>query len=106
MSDLIKYIQNEAIKLRHGIRYTSMLDATLGSFKRPKDWSTTPMGVYEFEMLERFLENGFSFTEYEHVLNTLFTSSCTTYTNIHIRCFFPTVYDFKRKIAVHVVRGM
>ena len=57
VSDLIKYIQNEAKKLRHGIRYTSMLDATLGSFKRPKVWSTTRMVVYEFEMLERFLEN-------------------------------------------------
>ena len=34
-----------------------MLEATLGSFKRPKVWSTTRMVVYEFEMLERFLQN-------------------------------------------------
>ena len=57
ISELINYIQNDAKKLRHGIKYTSMVDATLGSFKRPKVWSTTRMVVYEFEMLERFLEN-------------------------------------------------
>ena len=50
-------VQNEAKKLRHGIEYTKMLESTLGCFKRPKVWNTTRMVVYEFEMLERFLEN-------------------------------------------------
>ena len=30
---------------------------TQGNFKRPKVWSNTRMVVYEFEMLERFLQN-------------------------------------------------
>ena len=57
ISELIHYVQNEAKKLRHGIEFTKMLESTLGCFKRPKVWSTTRMVVYEFEMLERFLEN-------------------------------------------------
>ena len=55
--ELINYIQKSARKLRHGIRYAQLKTVTVGQFKRPKVWSTTRMVVYEFEMIERFLEN-------------------------------------------------
>ena len=57
VSKLINYIQSEAKKYRSGIKYTNLVMTTGGKFKRPKVWSNTRMVVYEFEMLERFLEN-------------------------------------------------
>lgn len=57
ITELINYIQKGAKKLRHGIAYTQLQNVTAGKFKRPKVWSTTRMVVYEFEMIERFLEN-------------------------------------------------
>ena len=57
ITELIDYIQQGAKKLRHGIAFSNLLDITSGDFKRPKVWSTTRMVVYEFEMIERFLQN-------------------------------------------------
>ena len=57
ITELIDYIQQGAKKLRHGIAFSNLLDITSGEFKRPKVWSTTRMVVYEFEMIERFLQN-------------------------------------------------
>ena len=55
--ELINYIQKSARKLRTGLSYSQLKNVTAGQFKRPKVWSTTRMVVYEFEMIERFLEN-------------------------------------------------
>ena len=44
-------------KMRTGIEYSKMNEISLGMFKRPKVWNSTRMVVYEFEMVERFLEN-------------------------------------------------
>ena len=57
VSELIKFIQSQARSLRHGIQFSKLQEITSGNFKRPKVWSQTRMVVYEFEMLERFLEN-------------------------------------------------
>ena len=57
INDLMNHIQNGAKKLRHGIAFSKMKGMTFGQFKRPKVWSNTRMAVYEFDMLERFLEN-------------------------------------------------
>ena len=57
ITELIDYIQKNAEKLPHGIAFTQLKTITSGQFKRPKVWSTTRMVVYEFEMIERFLEN-------------------------------------------------
>ena len=57
ISELINYIQKEAKAFRHGLAYAQLKKVTSGVFKRPKVWSSTRMVVYEFEMLERFLEN-------------------------------------------------
>ncbi|CAL4224072.1 unnamed protein product, partial [Meganyctiphanes norvegica] len=61
ISELIDYIQSEARQHRSGIKYTLMKIVTHGKFKRPKVWSNTRMVVYEWEMLERFLENAVYF---------------------------------------------
>ena len=65
---LIDYIQSEAKKYRSGIKYTDLMLTTDGKFKRPKVWSNTRMVVYEFEMLERFLENKIYFDHPEKSL--------------------------------------
>lgn len=57
IAELINYIQKEAKSFRHGIPYAQLRNVTAGVFKRPKVWSSTRMVVYEFEMLEIFLEN-------------------------------------------------
>lgn len=56
ISKLIDLIQKSAKKLRTGICYTG-LRLSIKSFKRPKVWSATRMCLYEFDMVERFLEN-------------------------------------------------
>ena len=55
--ELIRYIQKSAKTYRHGLEYAKLKLITHGSFKRPKVWSSTRMVVYEFDMVERFLEN-------------------------------------------------
>ena len=57
ISELINHIQKEAKTFRHGIAYAQLKKVTCGVFKRPKVMNSTRMVVYEFEMLERFLEN-------------------------------------------------
>ena len=56
--------QKEAKKYRTGIKYTHLKLISGGEFKHPKVWSNTRMVVYEFEMLERFLENQEYFDHY------------------------------------------
>ena len=58
---LIKYIQKEAKVYRTGIRYTALLQYTYGQFKRPKVWSSTRMCLYEWNMIDRFLDNSIYF---------------------------------------------
>ena len=43
--------------MRTGIEFAKLKEISMGLFKRPKVWSSTRMVVYEFEMVERFLEN-------------------------------------------------
>ena len=43
--------------MRTGIEFAKLKEIGMGLFKRPKVWSSTRMVVYEFEMVERFLEN-------------------------------------------------
>ena len=57
LKELIDFIQNKSKKMRTGIEYSKMKEISGGMFKRPKVWSSTRMVVYEFEMVERFLEN-------------------------------------------------
>ena len=57
LKELIDYIQNEAKNYRTGIKFTQLRQITNGQFKQPKIWSNTRMVVYEWDMLERFLEN-------------------------------------------------
>ena len=54
---LIKYIQKEAKVYRIGIKYTALLQYSHGQFKRPKVWSSTRMCLYEWNMIDRFLDN-------------------------------------------------
>ena len=58
---LIKYIQKEAKVYRTGIRYTALLQYTHGQFKRPKVWSSTRTCLYEWNMIDRFLDNSIYF---------------------------------------------
>ena len=57
ITELIDYIQKNAKKLCHGIAFTQLKTITSCQLKRPKVWSSTRMVVYEFEIIERFLEN-------------------------------------------------
>ena len=57
ITELIHYIQSGAKKFRTGLEYAKMKALTHGVFKRPKIWSNTRMVVYEFDMVQRFLEN-------------------------------------------------
>ena len=75
VSRLVDYIQSEAKKFRSGVKYTDLLLSTDGKFKRPKVWSNTRMVVYEFDMLERFLENKIYF-DYPHKTLTLAKMYC------------------------------
>ena len=43
--------------MRTGIEFAKLKEISMSLFKRPKVWSSTRMVVYEFEMVERFLEN-------------------------------------------------
>ena len=61
ISELINFIQKSAKKNRTGIRYTQLKQQTQGKFRRPKVWSSTRMVVYEFDMVECFLDNALYF---------------------------------------------
>ena len=54
---MIAFIQKKGKKFRHGLEFAKLKEVTNGDFKRPKVTSSTRMVAYEFEMLERFLEN-------------------------------------------------
>ena len=58
MKELIDYIYTKpGQKMKTGIEFAKLKEISMGLFKRPKVWSSTRMVVYEFEMVERFLEN-------------------------------------------------
>ena len=57
LRQLITFIQKQSKQYRTGIKYTKLLEFSHGSFKRPKVWSSTRMCLYEWDMLDRFLEN-------------------------------------------------
>ena len=57
LKELIDFSQNKSKRMRTGIEYSKMKEISGEAFKRPKVWSSTRMVVYEFEMVERFLEN-------------------------------------------------
>ena len=57
VSRLIDFIQAHAKKYRSGIKYTDLVLSSGGNFRRPVVWSNTRMVLYEFDMLQRFLQN-------------------------------------------------
>lgn len=87
LRNLIKFIQKQSKEYRTGIKYTNLRELTHGSFKRPKVWSSTRMCLYEWDMLDRFLENS-SFFQVCNIFNSYyynFTVVCNTvHTAIHL----------------------
>ena len=57
LRQLIRYIQKQSVKFRAGLKYTQLLMATQGTFKKPKIWSNTRMCLYEWDLVDRFLQN-------------------------------------------------
>ena len=68
LRQVIKFIQKHGKQYRTGLQYTKLLELSMGSFKRPKIWSSTRMCLYEWNMLDRFLENSAFFEVGSHHL--------------------------------------
>ena len=71
IKECLDFVQNHSSSLRTGLDYTNMyLDNVIG-FKRPKLKSATRMVNYEFDQIDRFVENSKFF---DHPIDKIITS--------------------------------
>ena len=57
ITEFLDFVQNHSSTFRSGLDYTNMYLDNLVGFKRPKLKSATRMVNYEFDQVDRFIEN-------------------------------------------------
>ena len=72
LKELLDFVQSHSSKLRTGLEYTSLVLSNLIGFKRPKIRSETRMVNYEYDQIDRFLENAKFFDHPENKVLSAF----------------------------------